>query len=83
MPFLLQFDRWRSSRESQRPVLSIRATAIGKVDRPQRVDSDIERPVSATSRRGRFAVQSVDTQDAPPLVVVACHSKSEALGSRF
>lgn len=45
-----------------------------KPDRPVRVDSDIERPVSATSRHGRSAVQSVD--------VVARRSKYGALGSR-
>ncbi len=38
-----------------------------KVESPEWVDSDIERPVLATSRYGRSAVQSLDVKDAPPL----------------
>jgi len=47
------------------------------------LDSDIERPVSATSRYGRSAVRLVDMKDALPLSVVARHSKYDVLDPRF
>jgi hypothetical protein len=58
-------------------------SASEESDRLVRVDSYIERPVSATSRYGCFAVQSVYLKDAPRLSVVERRPKYDALGSRF
>jgi hypothetical protein len=59
-----------------------RAAALKKSDRPVRVDSDIERPVSATSRYGRSAVRLVDMKNALPVSVIGRHSNYDVLGSR-
>jgi hypothetical protein len=47
------------------------------------VDSDIERPVSATSAYGRSPMRLADMKDTLRLSVVAHRSKSEAPRSRF
>jgi hypothetical protein len=67
----------------QRPASQPANAPFRKIGRLLGVDSDIERPVSATSRYGRSPVRLADMKDALPLSVVARHSKFDVLGSRF